>query len=142
MSAFNKQWQQPLAADNDRINIVKILETINLDYPGLEKVKSAKNSSDYPLAAKELLHYFRRTRMHSGKVSIDKKSASHANDALQHKFRGNGDVHPPIFRNAKIDWVGKAFKNQQEIHDAEWYFQFQRLTWWPALAKAYDSTNE
>ena len=84
----------------------------------MENVKAAEQAKLYDVAEQELLAYFKRTR--SAKEPVKTLSAQmrlHADDALRHYFRGNKDVHPPVFRGAKIDWTGRAFVDGQEIHD-------------------------
>jgi heparan-sulfate lyase len=144
LDQFEKGWSAKLQPDDARFGIIRVLGFLNLDFPGLEKVKAAAAARQYDVAEQELLTYFKTTR--SAKVdatkSIGTQEQLHADNALRHFFRGNSDVHPPVFRGAKIDWTGRAFVDGQEIHDAEWYFQFQRLTWWPELGKAYAVTGD
>lgn len=144
LEQFGQGWTAKLPVDDPRFGLVRVLSFLNLDYPGLEKVKAAAAAKEYDVAEQELLAYFKATRAAKAAVpaKLGKQDQLHADDALRHYFRGNKDVHPPVFRGAKIDWTGKAFADGQEIHDAEWYCQFQRLTWWPALAKAYAATGD
>lgn len=141
---FEAAWSAPFDPMDPRFGIVRVLSFLNLDHPGLEKVKAAAQATDHDAASQELLAYFRATR---GASSTTVKPAGtqervHADDALRHYFRGNKDVHPPVFRGARIDWTGRAFADGREIHDGEWYLQFQRLTWWPALAHVYAATGD
>ena len=140
---FNDEWPAKLAHDDPRFGILRVLSLLYLDHPGLEKVKAAAEAKRYDEAELELLAYFKRTRSAKEPVkSLGAQARLHADDALRHYFRGNKDDHPPVFRGARIDWTGRAFVDGKEIHDAEWYFQFQRLTWWPALAQAYSATAD
>jgi heparan-sulfate lyase len=144
LQQFDQGWPAKLPADDARFGIVRVLSFLNLDYPGLEKVKAAAKAKQLDVAEQELLAYFKATRAAKADASakLGKQDQLHADDALRHYFRGNKDVHPPVFRGAKIDWTGRAFADGQEIHDGEWYLQFQRLTWWPALAKTYAVTGD
>lgn len=144
LARFEKAWPTKLQADDPRFGIIKVLNTLNLDFPGLEKVKAAAQSKQYDVAEQELLTYFRKTRSAQPNAvkALGAQDRLHADDALRHTFRGNKDVHPPVFRGAKIDWTGRAFVDGKEIHDGEWYLQFQRFTWWPALARAYSATED
>ena len=143
LQQFNAEWSAQLPPCDPRFGIIRVLSLLKLDYPGLEKVKAAGQAKRYDVAEQELLAYFKRTRSAKAPVkSLGAQERLHADDALRHYFRGNKDVHPPVFRGAKIDWTGRAFADGQEIHDAEWYLQFQRLTWWPALAQAYSVTAD
>ncbi|QHI69325.1 alginate lyase family protein [Tichowtungia aerotolerans] len=141
VAQFNSEWAEPLPSDSP-FGIRRIVALLDLDFKGLEKVKAAVAAEDDALAERELLAYFRRTRIPQSVGTLTEKSALHAADALEHRFRGNRDAHPPVFRGADIDWTGRAFVDGREIHDAEWYYQFQRLTWWPALARAYAATGD
>ena len=144
VARFEKAWPTKLQATDPRFGVIRVLSLLNLDFPGLEKVKAARQAQRYDVAEQELLSYFRQTRSAQATAikSLGDQERLHANDALRHTFRGNKDVHPPVFRGAKIDWTGRAFVEGKEIHDAEWYLQFQRFTWWPALAKAYSATAD
>ncbi|MBI9020276.1 MAG: alginate lyase family protein [Verrucomicrobia bacterium] len=138
---FNKAWEKPEPSDSD-FGIERVLSFLNLDFQGLEQVKAAAAKKDYAAAEKELLAYFKSTRIPAPVESLSSKMELHAEDALRHYFRGNRDAHPPVFRGADIDWTARAVVDGKEIHDAEWYYQFQRLTWWPALARAYAVTRD
>lgn len=141
VSQFNAEWVEPLPADSF-YGIEQILPLFDLETPGLEAVKAAAERSDYPAAQQLLLEYFKSTRQPKPVKTLREKDALHASDALRHYFRGNRDAHPPVFRGADIDWTGRAFIDGEEIHDAEWYFQFQRLTWWPSLGRAYSASGD
>ena len=144
LETFERNWPTKTPPDDARFGMIRVLSFFDLDFPGLEKVKGAAAARQYETAEQELLAYFITTRgAKAGPViALDARQRLHAEDAVRHFFRGNKDVHPPVFRGARIDWTGRAFANGQEIHDGEWYFQFQRLTWWPALADTYAATSD
>ncbi len=143
LQQFNVAWSAKLPPSDPRFGVIRVLSLLKLDTPGLEKVKAAEQARQYDVAEQELFAYFKRTRSAKAPVkTLGAQERLHADDALRHYFRGNKDVHPPVFRGAKIDWTGRAFVDGQEIHDGEWYLQFQRLTWWPALAQAYSVTAD
>lgn len=143
LQQFNTAWPAKVQPDDPRFGIIRVLSLLKLDFPGLEEVRAAEQAKRYEDAEQELLSYFKRTRSAKTPVkSLGAQERLHADDALRHYFRGNKDVHPPVFRGARIDWTGRAFVDGQEIHDGEWYLQFQRLTWWPALAQAYSVTDD
>lgn len=144
VAAFAAAWPKPLPDDDPRFGVSRVLSLLNLDHPGLEQVKAAAAANRPDSAGRLLLEYFRTTRA-AGAADpggLDATQRRHADDALRHCFRGNGDVFPPVFRGARIDWTGRAMVDGREIHDAEWYLQFHRLTWWPALARAYAATGD
>ena len=144
LKEFETGWSAKLPPSDPRFGIIRVLSLLKLDAPGLEKVKASEQAKRYDIAEQELLAYFKRTRSAESNAvkALSAQDRLHADDALRHAFRGNKDVHPPVFRGAKIDWTGRAFVDGQEIHDGEWYLQFQRLTWWPALARAYAATAD
>lgn len=141
LKQFNREWAEPVPPDS-AFGIQRVLSYLDLDFKGLENVKAAAEANDLAAAEQALLAYFRQTRFPTPVKTLSEKSALHAADALGHRFRGNRDAHPPVFRGVDIDWVGRAVVDGREIHDAEWYYQFQRLTWWPALARAYAVTGD
>lgn len=144
VAEFDVSWKKALPPDDPRFGIVRVLSLLNLDYPGLQKVKAATEAKHYKEAETELLAYFRSTRAAKNEPNrkVGATQRLHADDALRHYFRGNRDTFPPVFRGAHIDWTGRAFVDGKEIHDNEWYFQFHRLTWWPALAASYAATGD
>lgn len=143
LKQFELAWPTKMQPGDPRFGIIRVLSLLNLEFPGLEKVKAAEQAKLYDVAEQELLAYFRRTRSAKEPVkALGAQARLHADDALRHYFRGNRDVHPPVFRGVRIDWTGRAFVDGKEIFDGEWYLQFQRLTWWPALAQAYSVTAD
>jgi heparan-sulfate lyase len=140
LHGFNTAWQD-LVPDS-KFNIENIIPLLDLDFPGMESVKAAVAANDMDAAGTALLDYYKFTKDYS-KFPTTTAKQSEADDALIHFFRGNKDVHPPIFRGANIDWVKDAWENGGTISDNEWYFQFHRLTWWGPLSVAYAiSKNE
>ncbi|MCK4623902.1 MAG: heparinase II/III family protein [Phycisphaerae bacterium] len=121
-----------------------LLKLLDLDRPGLEKVKDA--SDDPAKAAKELLAYYRARK--SVKHFIDradraksrgkyagKRQMKAANDALKHiLIPGYG--YPPHFRGKDIDWSTKP------VPDHEWLWGLHRMPSWDALARAYWHTGD
>lgn len=144
LAQFEQAWPTKLQSDDARFGVIRVLSLLNLDHPGLEKVKAAAAAKQYNMAEQELLAYFKNSRSAKANAvtSLSAQERLHVDDALRHYFRGNKDVHPPVFRGARIDWTGRAFVDGKEIHDGEWYLQFQRFTWWPALAQAYAATGD
>lgn len=74
----------------------KLFEIINLDYPGLEKVKKFYESGEYYYAANELLEYY-RTRVDVNNPSVNlinptisEKDQRIADQALEHRFYVKG----------------------------------------------------
>jgi heparan-sulfate lyase len=126
------------------INSVKgLLSRMDLDRPGLEKVKAAQD--DPKKAAAELLAYFRsRTsvkhpidRAERKKVRgkfASKKNLEIADDALKNILITAG-VYPRYDFGKKINW----FKRHK---DMEWRVQLHRHYSWESLSKAYWHTGD
>ncbi|MCK4624994.1 MAG: heparinase II/III family protein, partial [Phycisphaerae bacterium] len=126
-------------------NSMKILlKRLDLDRPGLEKVKAA---ADNPAkAANELLAYYRARKSVKhyvnradrkkslGKYAGDKQMKA-ADNALKHiLIPGYG--YPPYFVGKDIDW------STNPVPDHEWIWGLHRMPSWGALAKAYWHTGD
>ena len=142
LTEFNNKWQRPESHEGDN-GICNVLRLLNLDYPGLESVKESSKQKNWKEAEKQLLIYFKDTRGSKfiPQTKLSKQDSECADKALQHMFRGN-KTYPPTFRGVNIDWHNKAVLNGETIYDAEWLFQYHRLTWWSSLAQAYDVTKD
>ncbi|MDA3926057.1 MAG: alginate lyase family protein [Kiritimatiellae bacterium] len=137
----------PLYADSTEINtaeVSKLLARLDLNAPGLEKVKASADNPE--LAATELLAYYRAriSVKHPVKRTFGKKlkgkSASstdikRADDALKHIFIGQKS-YKPYFRGDDIDWMSNP------VPDKEWIWQLHRMFFWDAMSKAYLHTGD
>lgn len=142
LEKFEKYWDTKLIPEDSIYGIKSILDWINLDYGGMEKVKSAYENQDWVSAEKDLYEYFKEKRNHViEQLVIEGEALKIANDALVHIIKGNKS-YPPAFRGIKFDWNSKAEINGQLIHDKEWLYQFYRLQWWLSLAKIYQETED
>lgn len=130
----------------------KVFELVNLNYPGLEKVKAQYEQHHYYNAAYELLAYFRtRTNVSNPAVDLMTPALSEveqniADQALINRFyirnfkesTVNGkDVYYSFDKDNKIDWETTV----PGITDQEFRNQLHRHQWMPALAKAYRVTG-
>jgi heparan-sulfate lyase len=120
--------------------------SINLNYPGLEKVKNAFMASKYNEAAQELLSYYRKKDKQKApdfsnaekpvdlNGPLDPSNSAAADSALLHKFqpqKGYG-----FFDYGKdINW------QLWPVKDNEVRWQLHRVKWWQSLALAYRSTK-
>lgn len=132
------------SGSEDRLSILSIL---NLDFPGLEKVKAAAGKKDIPSAMNELLTYYRnrslgkspkadrRQKKESLGMALSAVEKRYAEDALKHYFVGQ-PIYPSSDRGADIDWETNPQK------DNEWIWQLHRMYWWTPLAKAYWSSGD
>jgi len=123
---------------------VLLLSRLNLDYPGLEKVKSAATPTE---AVSELLIYYRNggagkhpvNREDRSKVQMhyaSEKDFELADNAMKHIMFGSGG-HPSFFRGEEdIDWINNP------VSDNEWIWQLNRMYFWNSMAKVYWHTGD
>lgn len=122
----------------------RLLSRLDLNKPGLEKVKAV--SSDSVLAVKELLKYFRERRSvkhfidRNTKASMFGNCASEselktADNALKHIFIGQS-AYPPYFCGDDINW------GLRPVPDNEWVWQLNRMYFWNSMALAYWHTGD
>lgn len=135
------------AAESTRSKgIQTLLAALNLDRPGLEKVKAAQN--DPAAAARELLAYYRaRTsvkhpadRARSADVRgkfADKRCLEIADDAVKNILI-TCPHYPRFDFGPDIDW----FTNRNPKRDKEWLWQLHRQSSWGALGRAYRHTGD
>ena len=89
-----------------------VFDQLNLDYPGLEKVKQYHEAGEDYLAASALLEYYRtRTNVINPNLSLvdvtySDADLSKANYALEYRFYVNGQLEDPAI--GKPYSVGKA----------------------------------
>ncbi len=136
---------------NDIVNH-KLFEIINLDYPGLEKVKSFYEAGEHYYAANALLEYYRnRTNTVNPNINLINPTISDsdqriAEQALEYRFyvrnfyeskdEGTGVFTYYSFwdeSTKKINWT--AYQN--EVSDQEFKYQRHRHQWMLPQAKAY-----
>jgi heparan-sulfate lyase len=142
----------------------RLFSLLNLDTPGMEKVKAAAEAEEFNRAEEELLNYMRhrenvrtvvswrtvipwRNRVlpwknrfeYKGKYA-SKEDMAIADDALKHIFGGHpGDwkmLFPAQQFGKDIDWKSKAVK------DKEWIWHFNMMPFWKPLSKAYWHTAD
>lgn len=125
---------------NSSTEIQTLLSRININSPGLEKVKQSQNNPD--LAAKELLKYYKSrssvkhpNQYNPKKDSITKKDLKWANDALEHIFVGQ-PAYPSQFCGKDIDW------SFLPVPDNEWVWQLNRMYFWNSMATVYTQTSD
>lgn len=112
-------------------------DLLNLDYPGLEKVKEACARQDYQEAAKALLDYYRTRRdvvqpdidLHNLKISETEQKW--ADDALEHTFFVHYGYQPSFNYGKDINW------EYWPVQDNELRWQLHRHKWFTPMGKAY-----
>lgn len=120
-----------------------LLSRLDLDTPGLEKVKASAGNPT--AAAAELLTYY-RNRSHvkhpvgravdvHDKTVASEKDLKIADDALEHVFVGQ-PAYPSHFCGNDIDWSTNPYPDQ------EWVWQLNRMTFWESMGKAYRQTGD
>lgn len=133
---------------NDVLNS-KVFEVINLDYPGLEKVKSYYEANEYYYAAYELLKYYRnRSEVNNPNINLINPTITAfeqniADQALEYRFyvrnfkestddNGN-EIYYLFKKDDKIDWSYIP----DDMTDQEFKSQLHRHQWMLPQAKAY-----
>ena len=162
VNARNKLNIDMAAASFEKLN-PEVFELLDLDYPGLEKVKAEYQKGDYATAADALVEYFRdRTSVVNAEEDItavkmyaeDKNIAA---QALEHRFcvrRGhwyesvNGTSYTYWdFDDAEgnINWDFHVEEAGQEFYQKHWHAWFKFLAWSQVLTgddKYFDSWRE
>lgn len=125
----------------------KVFESLNLDYPGLEKVKQRYEEGDVNAALQELLKYYRSRNgivnpLMDYPKTLSKGDAKKADDALELKFYiknytdKNGESYRfPVKEDGQIDW------SYQPSKEGEFRSQLFRMHWVVSQGKAYYVTK-
>ncbi len=117
---------------NAKSDADSVFHYLNLDYPGLEKVKTAYSQGNMDLAKGELLKYFqnRNNRVFPGfRMEYD---TSRAKQNASNVFLIKSSLND---FGKKIDWT--------KIHqDKEWQFTLNRMKWFLNFAGVYQRTND
>lgn len=118
----------------------RVLEMLDLNKPGLEKVKQSYEKQDIERSCTELLKYYRsRTNIKHPELNRMKKNSTNkpsetdikwATDAMNHIFVGQ-QKYPSSFRGWDIDW------KTNPVEDREWIFQLHRMYFWDSMGKMY-----
>lgn len=118
----------------------KVLSRINLNFPGLEKVKQSQKNPE--IAVNELLKYYQNRTFIKHPIqntpqknTISEKDLKWANDALEHVFVGQ-PAYPAHFCGDDINWETRP------VADNEWVWQLNRMAFWDAMAKVYAQTGD
>lgn len=136
-------------------SVPRLFEVINLDYPGLEKVKAYYDKKDYNSATSELLEYYRNREtvvnpnINMNQTSIGDFNKNIADQALEYRFYikdkyeskdASGKETYVLFKqDDKIDWkyIPEKYKG-----DAEFVYQLHRHQWMIHQANAYVVTHD
>ena len=139
----------PENKENAELNAA-VFEQLNLDYPGLEKVKQYYEAGENYLAASALLEYYRtRTNVTNPNLSLidvtySDADLSKANYALEYRFYVNGQLEDATTEMPYS--VGKAgainWANNPKGTSAEYQKQLHRHQWFIPQAKVYRATHD
>lgn len=115
----------------------EVFSLLNLDYPGLEKVKALHQDGKDTEAAQALLSYY-RTRSNVNhpevdlkKVTISPQEQKWADDALEHTFFAHKGYQPSFNYGKDINW------KHWPVQDNELRWQLHRHKWFSPMGKAY-----
>lgn len=137
--------------NKQRLAPERLFSLLNLDTPGMEKVKAAAQARDFNRAEEELLNYMRnrenvrthipwRKRLEYKGKYASKEDLVIADDALKHVFGGHPGDHRRLFPAQQfgkdIDWKSDAVK------DREWIWMFNHMAFWKRLGHAYWHTGD
>lgn len=120
----------------------RVFDILNLNHPGLEKVKSLHLSGKDKEAAGELLKYYRKRKgvnhpdISLQKINISNEEQRWADEALEHTFFAHKGYQPSFNYGEDIDW------RYWPIKDNELRWQLHRTKWWQPMGKAYYLTKD
>lgn len=112
-------------------------DLLNLDYPGLEKVKAACQEERWNDAAAALLDYYRhrdgvkQPELDLKHLKISKEEQKWADDALEHTFFVHKGYQPSYNYGKDINW------QYWPVQDNELRWQLHRHKWFTPMGKAY-----
>lgn len=116
----------------------EVFDMLNLDRPGLEKVKADHENGDDAAAAADLLEYYRGRKdictpeiRNVKKVKINKEQQKWADDALEHTFFVHKGYQPSFNYGQDIDW------RYWPVQDNELRWQLHRHKWFVPMGYAY-----
>lgn len=130
-----------------------IFSILDLDYPGLEAVKSFYEAGDLGNAAAELLKYYRERPVYNPNVNLLQTTASETEISYADQASKEGEYRFKVYEyvdsdgkcysfkgaDDSIDWtiIPEAMKNE-----AEFKYQLHRHQWMIPQAKAYKATGD
>lgn len=115
----------------------EVFSLLNLDHPGLEKVKTLHASGKDADAAKALLDYYRarvtvkHPEVNLSNVKISPQEQKWADEALEHKFFAHKGYQPSYDYGKDINW------QYWPVQDNELRWQLHRHKWFIPMGKAY-----
>ena len=120
----------------------EVFSFLNLDYPGLEKVKKLHQEGKVLDASKALLDYYKsRNTVKNPEIDLNniqcsKEDMQRANDGLEHTFFVHAGYQPSFNYGKDINW------QYWPVVDNELRWQLHRQKWFVPMGKAYRTTND
>jgi len=120
----------------------QVFDLIDLNYPGLEKVKDYYNQGESEQALASLLDYYRGRKginhpdIDLNNITVSNKERKMADEALEHKFFVHNGYQPSFFYGDDIDWT------YWPVEDNELRWQLHRTKWWQPMGKVYQVTQD
>ena len=115
----------------------EVFDLLNLNYPGLEKVKALHQEGKNQDAAKALLDYYRNRKgirtseLNLKNIKISKDEQKWADDAMEHTFFSHKGYQPSFNYGEDINW------QYWPVEDNELRWQLHRHKWFTPMGKAY-----
>jgi heparan-sulfate lyase len=120
---------------------VDVFRLLNMDYPGLEKVRAYREAGNDGEALQYLLDYYRNRRgaVHPDidlrQVKVSAEDRKWADDGLKHIFFVHKGYQPSYFYGDDIDW------RFWPVKDNELRWQLHRTKWWQPMGKVYHTSG-
>lgn len=120
----------------------EVFSMINLDYPGLEEVKSCYHKGREDKAAQALLKYYRLRKgiqnpnLDMNSITISEREQKWADEALEHTFYVHDGYQPSFNYGKDINWC------HWPVKDNELRWQLHRHKWFTPMGKAYQLSKD
>lgn len=139
-------WAEAQEKKNESVQAVafnkEAFDLLNLNYPGLEKVKDACNNGNMEDATRFLLDYYRMRKgvvnpaVDLKNISVSKTDQQWADDALKHTFFAHKGYLPAYNYGEDINW------QYWPVKDNELRWQLHRHKWFTPMGKVYQITKD
>lgn len=120
----------------------EVFSVIDLDYPGLEEVKSFFNRGEEDKAAQALLKYYHSRQgiqnpaIDMSRITLSKREKKWADEALEHTFYVHDGYQPSFNYGKDINW------RHWPVKDNELRWQLHRHKWFTPMGKAYQLSKD
>ena len=132
-------WWNKIFLDNEAL----FLKDLNLDYPGMEKVKAAAKKKDWPAAREALADYYKNRKgpnyynkyLAEWKKPPVARESTAANRYMTHKYPIHSYKTPTFDLGKAMEW------HVNPIVDREWPTKLHRHHHWKTYYSAYAQTG-